>query len=330
MNINGRNTPPTINPDLVELKKLLKGAAQDAVLETALANIFVDRHANTMRYCHGWGCWLQWDGNRWKRDLKRVAFNYIREIIEEENTARKSGPAKASTARGVEQYAQANPLLATVPDEWDTDPWICATPGGTIDLRTGELRESRPNEMVTKSLAFAPAPVGTETPIWTQFLMEATQGDTELIAYLQRLAGYSLTGVTVEQMFAFFWGEGGNGKGTFINTLHEIFGEYAVVAPSQAFTEARHDGHSTEIAMLCGARLVTAQETESGRTWKEVQIKSLTGGDPITARFMRENNFTFKPTFKLMVAGNNKPNIRSVDAAIRRRVQMILLPTSPR
>jgi putative DNA primase/helicase len=325
---NGSNVPP-INPDLLALQKILKSAGQDAVLETTLANIYVDRYANTMRYCHGWGFWLQWDGSRWKRDQKRIAFDYIRRIIEVENATRKAGPAKASTARGVEQYVQANPQLATVPDDWDTDPWLCACPGGTIDLRSGDLRPSRPDDLITKSFAVTPAPVGTETPRWSQFLTEATQGDIELIAYLQRLAGYCLTGVTTEQMFAFFYGDGGNGKGTFINLLSWLLGDYAVTSATSTFTETRHEAHPTDLAMLCGSRLVTAQETEAGKRWKEARIKSLTGGDRITAHFMRQDDFTFDPTFKLLISGNNKPNLKSVDAAIRRRVHMILFTNRP-
>ena len=121
----------------------------------------------------------------------------------------------------------------------------------------------------------------------------------------------------------FGFGTGGNGKGVFLNTLTGIMGGYAAVAPMETFTASVSDRHPTDLAMLRGARLVTAQETEEGRRWAEAKIKALTGGDPITARFMRQDFFTFAPTFKLFVAGNHKPGLRGVDEAIRRRMHLI-------
>ena len=202
----------------------------------------------------------------------------------------------------------------------------------TVELRTGRARGPQRSDYITKRTAVAPAPPGTPTPIWTAFLRDATRGDQELISYLQRMAGYSLTGDTSEHALFFIYGDGGNGKGVFINTLTRIFGDYAVVASMETFTASKSDRHPTDLAMLRGARLVTAQETEEGRAWSEVRIKALTGGDPVTARFMRQDFFTFEPTFKLVIAGNHKPNLRSVDAAMRRRFNIIPFtnkPTSP-
>src|SRR6185437_11667835 len=150
-----------------------------------------------------------------------------------------------------------------------------------------------------------------------------TGGDAELQAFLQRFAGYCLTGVTREHAMAFGFGTGANGKGTFLNTLTGIMDSYAAVAPMETFTSSTVDRHSTELAMLRGARLVTAQETEEGRRWAESRIKALTGGDPITARLMRQDFFTFTPQFKLIIAGNHKPGLRGVDEAIRRRFHLI-------
>ena len=121
----------------------------------------------------------------------------------------------------------------------------------------------------------------------------------------------------------FGYGTGGNGKGTFLNTLTKILGDYAAVAPMETFLASRNERHPTDLAGLRGARFVTAQEIEDGQRWAESKIKALNGGDPITARFMRQDFFTFLPKFKLVIAGNNKPSLRSVDAAIRRRFFMI-------
>ena len=122
---------------------------------------------------------------------------------------------------------------------------------------------------------------------------------------------------------AFGFGTGANGKGTFLNTLTGILKGYATVAPMETFTASPTDRHPTDLAMLRAARLVTAQETEEGRRWAESRIKVLTGGDPITARFMRQDFFTFTPQFKLFITGNHKPGLRGVDEAIRRRLNLV-------
>jgi putative DNA primase/helicase len=156
-----------------------------------------------------------------------------------------------------------------------------------------------------------------------KFLQQITIGDDDLIAYLQRIAGYALTGLTTEQAMFFLYGTGGNGKGVFLNCLTAVMGSYATVAPAETFLISRSDRHPTDVAGLRGARFVTAQEIEDGQQWAEAKIKSLTGGDPISARFMRQDYFTFQPQFKLFVAGNNKPSLRNVDPAIRRRINLI-------
>ena len=138
-----------------------------------------------------------------------------------------------------------------------------------------------------------------------------------------RVMGYCLTGITREHALFFGYGTGANGKGTFLNTMSAILGGYAAVAPMETFTASPTDRHPTDLAMLRGARLVAAQETEEGRRWAEGRIKAMTGGDPVTARFMRRDFFTFIPLFKLFIAGNHKPGLRGVDEAIRRRLNLI-------
>jgi putative DNA primase/helicase len=160
-------------------------------------------------------------------------------------------------------------------------------------------------------------------PLWLEFLDRVTDKDKELQAYLQRVSGYCLTGVTTEHAMFFLYGTGANGKSIFVNTLRAILGDYAVVAPMETFVECIGDRHPADLAMLRGARLVVAQETEKGRRWAEAKIKQMTGGDPITARYMRQNFFTYVPQFKLMIAGNHKPSLSSVDEAIRRRFHLI-------
>jgi P4 family phage/plasmid primase-like protien len=191
----------------------------------------------------------------------------------------------------------------------------------TVELKSGINRAPRPEDMCTKISACAPANI--PTPLWDAFLDRVTAKDQPLQQYLQRVAGYCLTGVTSEHVLFFFYGTGANGKGVFLNTLRRIWNDYAVVAPMESFIISTTDRHPTELAHLRGARIVIAQETESGRRWAESKIKALTGGDPIVARYMRQDFFEFQPQFKLLIAGNHKPSLRGVDEAIRRRFHLI-------
>ena len=175
---------------------------------------------------------------------------------------------------------------------------------------------------MTKSTAVAPDPA-CPCPLWHDFLAKVTAGDDELQAYLHRMIGYCLTGSIREHALFFAFGTGGNGKGVMINTITGILAAYAAVASMDTFTASPGDRHPADLAMLRDARLVTAQETEEGRRWAESRIKALTGGDPITARFMRQDFFTFEPVFKLLIAGNHRPGLRGVDEAIRRRMNLL-------
>jgi putative DNA primase/helicase len=190
-----------------------------------------------------------------------------------------------------------------------------------VELLTGTVRPNRMEDYCTKSAACNPKRI--PIPMWLAFLDQVTGGDKDLQAYLQRMAGYCLTGRVNEHVLFFLYGTGGNGKGVFIKTLAGIWDDYAVTAPMETFIETQSSRHPTELAYLQGARLVVAQETERGRKWAESKIKALTGGDNITARFMHRDFFTFRPQFKLVIVGNHKPSLTSVDEAIRRRFHLI-------
>ncbi len=159
--------------------------------------------------------------------------------------------------------------------------------------------------------------------MWRAFLTRVTDNDDALQAYLARVCGYWLTGYTHEHALFFLYGTGANGKSVFIETVQGYMGDYATTAPVETFMAARGERHPTELAGLHGARLVVSPETESGRHWNESRLKQITGGDTITARFMRQDFFTFKPTFKICIVGNHKPSLRTIDEAIRRRFHLI-------
>ena len=193
----------------------------------------------------------------------------------------------------------------------------------TYDLRTGVGRAPDPLDYITKKTACAAAPAGTPHPLWDAFLDRVTDRNADLIGFLQRYVGYCCTGFTTEHVFVFAYGTGANGKSTFINTIAKIFCDYATVADMSTFLATRGERHPTDLAKLAGARLVVAQETQKGRHWDETKIKALTGGDKITARFMRQDFFDFVPRFKLFICGNHKPRLTSVDEAIRRRLLLV-------
>ncbi len=290
-----------------------------------LALRFSAEHAERLRHVATWGRWLIWDGATWRFDDTLRAFDLARAICRQAS-AECNDPtvspsiASAKTVAAIERLAKADRRHATTTDVWDADPWLLNTPGGVVDLRTGRLRQHRAADLITKITAVSP---GGPCPLWLAFLERITGRDAELRNYLQRVIGYSLTGSTREHALFFAYGTGANGKGTFLNTVAAVLNDYATVATMETFQASGSDRHPTELAMLRGARLVTAQETEEGRAWAEAKIKALTGGDPITARFMRQDFFTFQPAFKLFIAGNHKPALRNVDEAIRRRFNLI-------
>ena len=293
--------------------------------EDALALAFTRRYHRDWRYVAAWGRWLMWDSQRWRTEDTLAATDLIRNVcrhaaVHADNPKLAAKLATAGTVGGVERLARADRRHAATTGEWDADPWLLNTPGGVIDLKTGRQRAHDRADRMTKVTTATP---GGECPTWRQFLAEVTGSDAALQAYLQRMAGYALTGSTQEHALFFLYGTGANGKSVFVNTLATILGDYAANAAMDTFMETRTDRHPTDMAGLRGARFVAAIETEQGRRWAESKVKNLTGGDKISARFMRQDFFEFFPQFKLFVAGNHKPAIRNIDEAMKRRLHLI-------
>jgi len=305
--------------------------SNDVVTEDSAALEFVDSHCDELRYCHTAGAWLRWNGVFWQRDETGSAFQWARELArklaEDQDKRGRYLTSKVAFASAVERFARVDPRVAVTFEYWDRDPWKLGTPGGTVDLQTGVLSDPKQDDGITKATSVAP--LDQDCPRWRRFLNEATRGDDALIRFLQQWSGYCLTGITREHALAFVHGNGGNGKSVFINVLTSILKDYAANAPMETFTSGKFASHPTDLAMLGGARIVTASETEEGRAWAEARIKQMTGGDPITARFMRQDFFTYKPQFKLTIIGNNQPVLHNVDDAARRRFNIIPFIHSP-
>lgn len=298
-----------------------------------------------------WGEWRFWDATRWApspcleeltrgRDYLNTRATSLLAWAERKSgahatdgdaraadkvTAWAKGEARtlrhASTVAAVVGLARSNRASAAHPDDFDADPWLLGTPGGTVDLHTGTLRPARREENLTRQAAVAPA---SGTPHrWLAFLDEVMGGDAGLIGFLQRAAGYSLTGETREHKMLFAYGTGRNGKSTFLETLLHLWGDYSRRVPATSLLNSQGERHPTDLAGLRGARLAVGSELARGKSWDESAIKDMTGGDVLTARFMRQDFFDFRPQFTLWIAGNTLPSFRGVDEALRARVVLV-------
>ena len=293
--------------------------------DEALAVRFADQYKHDLRYVSLWSRWLQWDGTRWVRDETLQTFSRSRDICktaaaecDKERTAKKIASAK--TAHDVERLARSDRRLAATTNQWDLGNYLLNTPDGTVDLETGQLREHHRHDYLTKMTAVGPQ---GNCPRWIEFLDCVCNGDVDLQHFLQRVIGYTLTGEISEHAIFFLHGTGANGKSVFISTISGVLRDYHRTGAMDTFVATHNVAHPTDLAGLRGARLVTAVETGEGRRWAESKIKALTGGDKIAARFMRQDFFEFTPQFKLLIAGNHRPGLRTVDEAIRRRLHLV-------
>ncbi len=296
--------------------------------EKRIAELFVERHGDEFRYVSAWGSWFRWTGTVWQQETTLLVGDNIskicKEISHEFNKPHEIRTMlKASTMRGAEQLAMRDRRVAATVEQWDADPWLLNTPSGTVDLKTGELRPHDPEDYITKITSTTPD-ASCPTSFWDDHLKQVFCNDDELVKYFYRMAGYCLTADVSEHALFFCYGDGSNGKGTTINTVQHIWGDYAATTPMEMFTYQRFGhGHPTELTTLHQVRLAVASETEQGKGWSEARLKLLTGGDPVKARKIGQDFFEFKPTHKLLFHGNYKPSLRSTGEAMRRRMNMV-------
>lgn len=293
----------------------------------------IARHGRDIKFCHSWNKWLVWDGKRWKIDdtggVERRAKETILDLYQQalnmpEDERRKMidhARRSESSMRIKAMVSMAESEAPILAEELDQDPWLLNCNNGTVDLRTGELRPHKREDYITKL-----APVNYEVadcPLFAGFLNRIMDGNDNLINYIQRAIGYSITGDTREQVIFMPYGSGANGKTTLIEILREALGDYAAHTPPETLLLKEGNGISNDIARLKGARMVTAAEVEEGKKLAESLVKQMTGGERMTARFMRAEFFEYKPTFKLWLATNHKPIIKGTDNAIWRRIHLI-------
>ncbi len=302
------------------------------------AQRLVTRHGRDLRYCHLWNKWLAWDGMRWQVDdsgeIVRRAKDTVRGIYAEAKETSEPEERKAiarhalrseadARIKAMISLAQSEPGIPIDPTLLDTDPWLLTCLNGTIDLRSGELLPHEREHYITKR---APVTHDQEAtcPTWLAFLGRIMAGDADLIGFLQRAIGYSLTGNTTERVFLILHGGGRNGKSTLLEVFRTLLGpDYAVRTPTDTLLAKRESGIPNDVARLRGARFVSASEADEGRRLAESTIKDLTGGDTISARFMRGEFFDFLPVFKLWLATNHRPVIRGTDLGIWDRIRLV-------
>ncbi len=306
--------------------------------ESGDAEHFAKLNGALVRYDHRRARWLVFQGHAWRPqtdgEIDRLALDAVRDRQKQalEMTNEEARKACLKWAIGGESAARRNNLLrlsesvrplATDGAAWDLDPWLLGTPGGILDLRTGEMRDGHPDDNITM-LTRAEFNRDAECPDWDAIILEIFGGDPEMVAYFDRFVGYSLTADTREESLAVCFGSGANGKGTLMNTLGYALGEYTDDLPFSTFEQsARSGGIPNDIAKLVNKRFVTSSETNESTRLNEARIKALTGRDPITARFLHQEFFTFQPVAKFWLATNHRPIVTDDSPGFWRRIQLI-------
>jgi putative DNA primase/helicase len=330
---------PTLEQELKQAQAAI--AAEDPGLrffpytDSGNAERIALKFAGVVRYCAPQRCWYLWTGRRWEPDqigemLQRTKL-IARELYDEAGRLESADARKtcAEWARKCESadrrkaalfLAQSEPGIPVLPAEFDTDPFALNCLNGTVDLKTGSLREHRAADLITRL-----APVeydGTaRSELWQRFVDDCTGGDHEFRDFLQRATGYSLTGSVREEVLFFVHGPAASGKSSFLETLKASFGDYAKVADFESFIARRDAGQiRNDIAELAGRRFVVSIEVDEGKKLAEGLVKLLTGGDTVRARFLYQEAFEFAPSFKLWLAANHAPRVRDNDSAIWRRI----------
>jgi putative DNA primase/helicase len=294
-------------------------------------------YGDTFRYDHTRNTWMVWADGLWGVDDKGAADRAALEVVRARQQAcmalqdvdRKKhslsfliGSENAAKRKGMLQTAAILPEFTTVVSEYDRNDWLAATPQGTLDLRTGELHEARRDDLITMRLG-APYDPTAKAPRWARFLDEIFCGDEDLIAFIQRAIGYSLTGDTREQCFFIGYGTGANGKSVLLEIVGQMLGDYAGNAPFSTFDADRRSEASNDLASLRGRRFVSVVETDEGGRLAEARVKAVTGQDTVTCRYLYGQFFSYKPTYKIWLGVNHKPVIRGTDLGIWRRIRLI-------
>jgi putative DNA primase/helicase len=306
--------------------------------DAANADRFIRAFGAVVRYIIELRVWMVWHKQHWRIDnkgqiieLAKIAAKSIYDEAKDaanqtdRNALSRWAGSSLQLGRLEAMVKLAQAALAVSVCELDADPWSFAIKNGVINLRNGEFRAARQDDLLTK-IANVEYDSKASCPTWESFVDGCAGGNKNLVDLLQRAGGYSLSGSTAEQVFFFLYGDGANGKSTLVNALREIMGGYGVQSQPEVIMSQRNSnpsGPTPEIARLAGARFCAMVETEDGQRLAESRVKQMTGGDAMTARVLQGNPFDFVPSFKLWLAGNHRPVIRGDDHGIWRRIVLI-------
>jgi putative DNA primase/helicase len=332
-------TAPEFIPLPEEEEKESEGIRGEYFRATDLKNSenFSIKYVGKLIYCQPWNNWLVYSEGKWKIESKRetqelakkVIMDYYKkasEMLDDENRKNLIKEAlKCESQRSIRAMIDlATSSMARLPEDFDRDLYILNLENGTMeDLKIMELGEHKPENMLTKIAGIGYKP-GADCPKWLAFLYKIFEGNENLVDYIQTALGYSLTGDTGEQCLFILYGIGANGKSTFINVIHEIMGDYAINTPFSTFLgKGRGDNIPNDLARLRGARFVSAIEAPGERRFNEVLLKTIVGGDLITARFLRQEYFDFYPECKIWLATNHKPIVKEFSLGFWRKIRLI-------
>ena len=319
---------------------LPQSGASEIDFRTDLGNArrLVKRHGEDIRYIPEWGKWIIWQGGRWEIDGDGAIMRHAKETVEamffeamhlsskEERDALLKHAIKSqgeTRLKAMVALAQSEAEIVLSAQKLDADPWLLGLQNGVIELKTGKFRQARRQDLITKRANVTYSRTA-QCPNWLKFLETVTGANADLQSYMQRATGYMLTGSVTEEVLFVLHGTGNNGKSTYRETLHALFGDYALAADAGLLTERKQAGGATEeIARLKGRRFIAVNETAENEHLNEARIKFITSQDTITARNLYGHLFDFFPTHKTSLTTNHKPIIRGTDEGIWRRVQLI-------
>ena len=350
-------------PEAPSIEELEEQAPRDT--DSANVDAFVRAHGKGYRFVLEWGAWIAWSGRRWELPGARGRVIRAAVLVAREEHYRCRGRVRALEAQlkplrldALKNQDLIDELEATLKRElklllWhtnsqnqgkleacakglesrlvvrmaelDRDPWLLNVANGTIDLRTGDLKEHDREDLITQ-IVEVEHDLDARAPTWAAFLDAAMRGSVGLTTYLQRLIGYTLTGLTTEHVLIFHYGHtGSNGKSTFLATIRSLLGDYACSAPRSLLFEPKSgaEPHPTELARLYAKRLAICAEVPEHAELAEAKIKDITGGDVVSVRRMSENFWDMAPTHTLHAAGNHKPTVHGTDGGIWRRIKLV-------
>lgn len=318
----------------LKILKLESGELQ--LTDLTNKNCFIKAYGDRIRYCNSWKKFLIWNGTCWEADNDGFVENTVLEFIPRMYRGElfmNDHQMKVELEKHIirsESYPRIQYLINLLKmageikvkdSQFDLDKHLFNAEKKTVNLSTGETYEPKQEDFITKKSLFI-YEKDSKCPTWELFLMQIFHNDLELIRFVQKAMGYSLSGDISEQCMFILWGTGANGKSTFLNVMQNLFGDYATSTRTETFMKKTSE-QSNDLARLRNTRLVIASEAEENKPMSESLIKQITGGDRITARFLYGEFFEFLPTFKIFMATNHKPKISGGDNGIWRRIKLI-------